>query len=156
MTGRKDDQGKVRLDLLSPDAMEQIAHVLTFGADKYGVDNWAQGLSYRRVFAALLRHLWAWWRRQEADEETGLSHLAHAGCCLMFLIHYETSATDYSRYDDRPHASPKGTIENPVTQDDLPWKVPATGSYWIKTNNINTPHEPLLLTGGSTIGDTHQ
>jgi hypothetical protein len=39
-------------------------------------------------FAALLRHLFAWWRGEELDPESGLSHLAHAGCCLMFLMEY--------------------------------------------------------------------
>ena len=34
---------KPRLDLLPPAAMEEIAEVLAFGANKYGAYNWARG-----------------------------------------------------------------------------------------------------------------
>jgi hypothetical protein len=80
---------KPRLDLLPPAAMEAIAKVLTFGAGKYGDNNWARGARWGRYYAALLRHLLAWWRGEELDPETGLSHLAHAGCCLVFLLEYQ-------------------------------------------------------------------
>ena len=99
--GMKYDDGKTPLDLWSPDVLVEIAEVLSFGAKKYEAYNWAQGLSYRRVFAALLRHLWAFWRGQNLDDETGRHHLAHAGCCLMFLLHYEMNREKFSVYDDR-------------------------------------------------------
>ena len=100
--GAKFDEGKTPFDLWSPDALEATAEVLAFGALKYEAYNWAKGISYRRVFAALLRHLWAWWRRDTFDEETGLNHLAHAMCCLMFLLHYTWNAEAYTAFDDRP------------------------------------------------------
>ncbi len=69
--------------------MEAIAEVLTFGASKYGANNWRRGARWGRYYAALLRHLFAWWRGQDLDPETGLSHLAHAGRCLVFLMEYQ-------------------------------------------------------------------
>jgi len=102
MTGMKYDDGKTPLDLWSPDVQEAVAQVLAFGAVKYEPYNWAKGISYRRIFAAMLRHLWAFWRGQRLDEETGLHHLAHAGCCLMFLLHYELNRLQYIDFDDRP------------------------------------------------------
>lgn len=64
-----------------------------------GARNWERGMSWGRVFGALMRHMWAWWGGAgpsranfifgEVDEETGFSHLWHAACCLMFLIAYE-------------------------------------------------------------------
>ena len=63
--------------------------VLTFGADKYGERNWELGMSWGRPFAALMRHMWAWWQGEARDPETGMSHLWHAGCCIAFLIAYE-------------------------------------------------------------------
>jgi hypothetical protein len=42
-----------------------------------------------RYFAALMRHLTAWWDGERADPESGLHHLAHAGCCLLFLIWFD-------------------------------------------------------------------
>lgn len=97
--GRKDDGGKDRFELLPPEALFGIARVLTFGASKYGVRNWESGMGWGRVFGALMRHMWAWWGGcgpttksflfGELDDETGFSHLWHAGCCLTFLIAYE-------------------------------------------------------------------
>ena len=97
--GNKFDGDKLRLDLLSIQAIQGTAEVLTFGADKYGDRNWERGLSFSRVFGALLRHLFAWWMKKDLDEETGLHHLDHASCCLMFLQHYVKTKTGK---DDRP------------------------------------------------------
>lgn len=99
--GTKFDEGKNQLDLWSPYAIEETGRVLTFGAAKYEPHNWTKGIKYSRVFGALLRHLWSFWRGEKFDEETGLHHLAHAMCCLMFLLHYETAPSDYTEFDDR-------------------------------------------------------
>ena len=80
---------KPRLDLVPWPAVEQIAEVLTYGAAKYDDNNWARGARWGRYFAALCRHLFAWWGGENLDPETGLSHLAHAGCCLLFLMSYQ-------------------------------------------------------------------
>lgn len=83
------DAGKARMDLLAPEFLIETAQVLRFGAAKYGVRNWEKGMSWGRVFGALMRHMWAWWGGEATDPETGRSHLAHAACCLMFLMAYE-------------------------------------------------------------------
>jgi hypothetical protein len=80
---------KPRLELLPGAALEQIAEVLTYGAAKYDANNWCRGARWGRYYAALLRHLFAWWRGEDRDAETGMSHLAHAGCCLLFLMEYQ-------------------------------------------------------------------
>ena len=85
----KDDNTKTRYDLLPPELLEETAKVLTFGAQKYSAHNWAQGASWSRYFSAMMRHMWAWWRGEDNDPETGFSHLAHAACCLSFLIAYQ-------------------------------------------------------------------
>lgn len=85
----KDDNAKTRYDLLPPELLEETARVLTFGAQKYSAHNWAQGASWSRYFSAMMRHMWAWWRGEDNDPETGFSHLAHAACCLSFLIAYQ-------------------------------------------------------------------
>lgn len=86
----KKDAGKPRYDLLPPELLEATATILTFGAEKYSERNWEQGMSWSRPFAALMRHMWAWWRGEKADPETGYSHLHHAACCIAFLIAYES------------------------------------------------------------------
>lgn len=95
----KHDGGKLRLDLIPPEAMRELAKVLTFGAGKYGDRNWEAGITWGRVYAALQRHLLAWWSREGGDDETGLSHLSHALCCATFLATYEARGKGL---DDRP------------------------------------------------------
>lgn len=101
--GRKDDQDKIRTDLFSVVAFNGTSTVLTFGAKKYAPWNWAKGINYMRVYGALLRHLFAWVRGQQFDEETGLPHLDHAACCIMFLQHYDRDGERYKTFDDRPY-----------------------------------------------------
>jgi hypothetical protein len=80
---------KPRMELLPVEALHEIAEVLTYGANKYGPNNWCRGARWGRYYAALLRHIFAWWSGEDKDPETGYSHLAHAGCCLLFLITYQ-------------------------------------------------------------------
>jgi hypothetical protein len=89
LEGRKDDAGKAPLSLIPRSALLAEADVLAFGAKKYQRDNWRKGMAYSRLIDAALRHVLAFADGEDADDETGLSHLAHARCCLAFLIEYE-------------------------------------------------------------------
>lgn len=89
LTGKKHDSGKPPMALLSPDALFEVAKVLEFGAKKYDTWNWKGGFKWSRVSSAILRHLFQWLRGEDKDPETGLSHLAHASCGLMFLLDFE-------------------------------------------------------------------
>lgn len=89
--GRKNDQDKNRLDLIEPQFIEAVGEVLTFGAKKYEPNNWQKVEDAEdRYYAAALRHLLAWRKGETIDEESGLSHLAHAATNMMFLLHFET------------------------------------------------------------------
>lgn len=83
---------KTRFDLVPFDAVSEIADVLEYGAAKYQAHNWARGADWSRYFSALCRHIFAWWSGEDKDPETGFSHLAHAGCCLIFLLEYQRNA----------------------------------------------------------------
>lgn len=98
-SGVKDDTGKLPYHLLGPEFLAGIASVLQFGAIKYAPRNWEKGMDWSRPFSALMRHMWAWWAGEKNDPETGISHLYHAACCLMFLACYEERAIGA---DDRP------------------------------------------------------
>lgn len=87
--GIKHDSGKLPLELLPTDALEEIAKVLQFGAKKYARRNWEGGIKYSRLVGAVLRHSFAWLRGEDKDPETGYSHMAHAGCEILFLIAFE-------------------------------------------------------------------
>ncbi len=103
--GRKDDTGKDPWDLAPFDAFRAIVGVLAFGARKYAPRNWEQGMAWSRLYAATFRHLTAWWGGERTDPETGLSHLAHAGCCVCFLIAFEIRGIGT---DDRPRTNLPG------------------------------------------------
>jgi hypothetical protein len=75
---------------------------MEFGSKKYGDYNWAKGMKWSRMYAAALRHLFAFWEGQDLDEESGISHLAHLGCCAQFLIYYQGR---HIGEDDRPAPS---------------------------------------------------
>ena len=85
----KQDAGKLPWELVPGDAVEEIVKVLDYGANKYTARGWEEGMHWSRCFGALMRHMWAWWRGEDKDQETGITHLAHAGCCILFLIAYE-------------------------------------------------------------------
>ena len=87
--GIKYDANKPRMDLLPSESLEEIAKVLNFGADKYSDWNWAKGFKWSRLYGATLRHLYAHMRGEQKDPETGISHLAHAGANVLFLIYHE-------------------------------------------------------------------
>ncbi len=102
--GAKADGGKLGTHLLPTRPLEAVAQVLDFGARKYAPNNWRKGIAYTRIYGAVLRHMWAWWRGELADHETGLHPLAHAACELLFLLEYELGpdADRRARCDDRP------------------------------------------------------
>lgn len=93
--GMKFDQGKLDYTLLPWDGVEEIVKVLEFGARKYARDNWKHvDRAQSRYLAAAFRHIIAYNQGQTTDQETGLSHLAHAGCCLLFLLSLEKNDGD--------------------------------------------------------------
>jgi hypothetical protein len=68
-------------------ALLAIASVITLGAKKYEPYNWQKLDRFDdRFYAAALRHLLAWRGGELLDPETGLPHLAHAGCNVVFLL----------------------------------------------------------------------
>lgn len=99
---RKHDGEKTRYDLLPAGPLHEVAEVFTFGAKKYSDYNYL-GLDQARIFAALLRHVFAWWRGEELDEETGKSHLVHATCCVLMLRHQETQDVVRNRNEITPN-----------------------------------------------------
>lgn len=82
--GLKNDKDKPDWSLLPLETIEGIVEVLTYGAKKYERDNWKK-VSTNRNFAALLRHLTKWQAGEEYDPESGLHHLDHALCDLVFI-----------------------------------------------------------------------
>lgn len=96
--GVKHDAGKPMMELLSASWVEGVAKVLTLGAKKYASHNWRKGILQSRLLGAAFRHLFAYLRGEDLDPETGLSHLYHASCELMFAAELRETRPDL---DDR-------------------------------------------------------
>lgn len=89
----KDDNDKLRLDLVPLEVLAPLALVREFAYGKYGkagMESWDK-IEDERYFAALLRHLVAYQEDNEAeDEESGLPAIYHVLCNAAFLAikHY--------------------------------------------------------------------
>lgn len=89
----KNDAGKPRLELISEVAELGQAMVLTDGAKVYSTDNWRLGLEWRRCIGAARRHLNAFARGEDLDPKSGLPHIDHAACEIMFLSEFQKLGT---------------------------------------------------------------
>lgn len=98
LEANKYDDGKPPLGLIPRSAQVAEAQVLAYGARKYDVHNWRKGMAWSRLVDAALRHLTAWNDGEDTDPESGINHLAHARCCLSFLIEYQEKEMGH---DDR-------------------------------------------------------
>lgn len=101
-TPMKFDTQKTDWSLMPFEAVEEINKVLEFGAKKYAAHNWCDhnGFKYSRVLNSLLRHVFAFMRGEDKDPESGLSHMAHAGCNVLFILYYLKYKDRYAN-DDR-------------------------------------------------------
>jgi hypothetical protein len=89
MNAIKHDSEKPRMELVPSGAVLAIADVFTFGAKKYAAHNWRGGFEWSRLIGALERHVAAFKEGEDLDPESGLPHLAHAGCCVMMLLEHQ-------------------------------------------------------------------
>ena len=101
-SSQKQDAGKVPMALIDPYAMQELAHVLKFGATKYSPNGWRKGIEWTRTVSALLRHVYKFLDGETHDPETGLNHMAHVMCNAMFLVNFEKT---HPELDDRFNSS---------------------------------------------------
>lgn len=98
--GVKYDNGKPQWSLLPFRALTQVVEVLTYGAKKYAPDNWKKVPDARRRYIdAGFRHFTAYASGETNDPETGKHHLAHAICCMLYLV-----AFDLGEHNDKSNS----------------------------------------------------
>ena len=98
--GLRFNEGKLRYDLVHPQAIKGLVEVLTKGAEKYAPRNWELGMSWSKVIASLKRHLAAIEMGEDFDPEDGKLHIDHLQCNAHFLSAYYHI---YPQGDDRQH-----------------------------------------------------
>ena len=79
--------GKPDYSLIPMAALAEVAKVLEYGASKYERGNWLKPTSWEVSFACLQRHMSAWQAGEDNDDESGRSHIAHAACNLIQMLH---------------------------------------------------------------------
>lgn len=98
-TGGQKGSKEARYDLIPAAPLNALARVYGRGALKYEDRNWERGYDWSLSFAALNRHLWAFWNGEDLDEELGLPHMAsvawHAFVLLQFM-------EEQRGFDNRP------------------------------------------------------
>jgi len=106
----KYDENKPPLALIPPEALFEIAKVFSFGAEKYGENNWRNDghcTSWTRTYSSIQRHLNHWMLGENVDSESGLSHLTHATTQLIILMIHQM---EYPEVDDRYNTKRKRLI----------------------------------------------
>lgn len=83
--GDRFNEGKLKWSLVDWDAFEEMVRVLMFGAKKYDAHNWKKGLKVTEIVESLQRHVNAIMRGEDIDPESGLPHIGHIQCNVMFL-----------------------------------------------------------------------
>ena len=88
---------KAPMWLLPPVALRAISWVHGLGSAKYGPWNWRKTRVCASTYiSAIHRHLAAYHEREDTDEESGQSHLAHIGACVNILM----DAQHHNKLDD--------------------------------------------------------
>ena len=81
------NNGKPDYSLLPLSTLTEVVRVLEYGASKYERNNWLKPTNWEVSFACLMRHMSAWQAGEDNDQESGRSHLAHAACNILQLLH---------------------------------------------------------------------
>ena len=163
MSGIKYDTEKNGLDMLPIYPLWAIGQVYTFGATKYAKDNWRDGMKWTRIYAAVLRHLLKWASGKDADEETGLPHLAHAAFGLLALLEYSQT---HLELDDRPSLqaeipgteqaqleseAPESPLQLPDIEPPCPRQAQEVPVFYGWNGNDNTTLQPVYPIAVDTV-----
>jgi hypothetical protein len=86
---KKSNKDKLKMSLVEPEFIEEIAKVLTDASKKYDDDSWKNVEDAEKKYKdALLRHTMQYLKGIETDNESGLPHLSHMATNIMFLAYF--------------------------------------------------------------------
>lgn len=105
--GKKYDNNKPSIGLIDPDFLTGLAKVLDFGAEKYGLNNWRNGIHVSRIISACYRHLGEINKRHDVDSESNLPAVYHLASEVMFLA---WMLENKKEYDDRYVKQSEGPV----------------------------------------------
>ena len=105
--GTKLDTKKPRVSLISPLFMFSVAEVFSKGAEKYGDNNWRQGIKVTRLLDACLRHIFIFLAGEDFDPDLNTHHLANAAAELAMAL---------EMYYTRPDLDDRFNIDKDILQ----------------------------------------
>lgn len=73
--------------MIPPETLESLAKVLSYGAIKYGDDNWKNCTDLNRLWGGIFRHIQSHRMGEYVDEESKNLHLEHAFCSMMMILY---------------------------------------------------------------------
>ena len=79
---RDTQEGKPRYDLIPIEPLKRLAELYSRGAEKYGENNFEKGMSFKRMYSSMFRHLIQF--REGDEEEDHLAAVAWNAFALMF------------------------------------------------------------------------
>lgn len=97
-TGGEKGVKEARYDLIPVEALEKVAILYGRGAKKYEEHNWRKGYEWSKSYAAMQRHIQAFWRGEDFDDELDVPHLASAIFHALSLL---TFMDEHPEFDDR-------------------------------------------------------
>ena len=85
-TGVKHDGAKPTPQYIDPIFVFEMSAGMAFGAHKYGAWNYIGGFKWTRLIGGIFRHMLLFSIGVDYDKESGISHLALAGCGINMLF----------------------------------------------------------------------
>ena len=78
--GSRNDIGKIRLDLIPPEALLELGEVFGEGAVRHGDENWKKGMPNSVVLNHMMRHLLLYMKGDRDEPHMGKVMF---GCCVL-------------------------------------------------------------------------
>jgi hypothetical protein len=98
--GRADrfNDSKRQWNLMHLPSFEPMVQVLEYGAKKYSPNQWKKGFPITEIYDSLMRHMIAFMNGEDNDPESGLPHIGHIQCNIMFMAYVKEN---HPKFDDR-------------------------------------------------------
>lgn len=121
-TGGQKGSKPARFDLIPTLPLTLLAEQYGRGAEKYekvnGLDNWRNGYEWSLSYAAMQRHLTAFWGGEDIDPDSGMPHLVAAAWHCFTLLEF-MHTPEFKRLDDRQDLAGRRLRPTEPTELDL-------------------------------------
>ena len=120
--GGKDKVGKSSLSIIPFEPTLKVSRVFSYGAKKYGMNNWRKGHLQLDLLDSCLRHVYSHIEGFDIDGESGLSHLSHAAANLFIImqqIHDKTSVDNRFETISKAAAEEQAKLDAEIEEEVL-------------------------------------